>query len=135
MKTQDDYSLYWNKAGEEAETTEQPQEGPTPRPDPRVRESAEMAKAFDGPDPEPSMESKPQKPESFSDAFKRARGLGLKSFDWNGKRYTTQLKDGAKRKAETTSGPRHSPPVKMGLGMPQEAQREPEIYIPKKSKR
>jgi hypothetical protein len=56
------------------------------------------------------MEKK--KPSSFKEAFKSARDDGLSEFEWNGKKYTTQLKSDVKAPKATTSEAAPANPAK-----------------------
>lgn len=50
---------------------------------------------------EPSaVDSKPAAPQKFGEAFKSARASGAKDFEWNGKKYTTQIKEEVKAAAK-----------------------------------
>lgn len=44
---------------------------------------------------EPGPKAEPEKPKSFSQAFREARAAGDKTFMWQGKKYGTQLASGA----------------------------------------
>lgn len=56
----------------------------------RDSDAKEFSDAFNAPAaPEPKPEPAPK---NFKEAFAQARADGLKVFDWNGKKYTTELK-------------------------------------------
>lgn len=48
-------------------------------------------------------EAKPAAPQKFGDAFKSARSSGAKDFEWNGKKYTTQLASEVKAPAKASA--------------------------------
>ncbi len=75
-----------------------------PNPAPKI-ESSEL--------PPMSEEQPAAKPSSFKDAFAAARKGGEKTFEYNGKKYTTELASAPAKKAPTTSGPgRTTTPVR-----------------------
>lgn len=43
---------------------------------------------------------------TFKDAFRRARSRGVKTFIWNGKKYTTKLKEETKKVPTPTRSPK-----------------------------
>ena len=58
----------------------------------RDGEAKEFSEAFHAETPaEPAPEAKPE-PKNFREAFKAARAEGLKVFEWQGKKYTTEVK-------------------------------------------
>ena len=58
----------------------------------RDGEAKEFSDAFHAETPaEPAPEAKPE-PKNFREAFKAARAEGLKVFEWQGKKYTTEVK-------------------------------------------
>lgn len=90
----------------------------------------------------------PAKPTTFKEAFAAARKSGLKVFDWNGKKYTTELKSDKKpmQKAVEAAVDKSvpppatfpkEPPAKKGMGpaltmLPKEG--APSIYEDRKPK-
>jgi hypothetical protein len=46
-----------------------------------------------------AADTKPAAPQKFGEAFKSARASGAKDFEWNGKKYTTQVKEEVKKPA------------------------------------
>jgi hypothetical protein len=104
-KNTEDYGLYWDKAGTESETDAKPSEPAVPRPDPREAESAEMSQAFNEPDQEVTVKERSE-PASFAEAFKAARDEGKKSFTWQGKSYSTQLKKDVAAQASASAEPK-----------------------------
>lgn len=49
--------------------------------------------------------AKSEAPKKFGDAFSAARKSGAKTFEWNGKKYTTEVKGESKPAPKTTSAP------------------------------
>lgn len=79
----------------------------------REKDAKEFSDAFHA--DEPKVEA--PKPTSFKQAFAKARLDGAKVFDWNGKKYTTQLKSdaapaaapGDSKALEAADAARHKP--------------------------
>ena len=68
---------------------------------PAEADSNEMAAAFNEVEPMPPAAEPPAKPLPFKEAFRQARAKGDAVFEWNGKKYTTELaKPGAKKAAK-----------------------------------
>lgn len=72
--------------------------------DPFEFASKEAEKRFDAPVNMPEEDkpaaAEPKKPQSFKEAFASHRSAGSKTFEWNGKKYTTALKgEGTKTQA------------------------------------
>jgi hypothetical protein len=66
-----------------------------------------LADTYSEPEEEPKhavAERAPAKKQSFSEAFREARAAGDKTFEWNGKKYGTEL-------AKPAAKPKFSPPV------------------------
>jgi hypothetical protein len=61
---------------------------------------------------EPAQEGTGLKKESFSEAFARARRYGDKSFEFGGKKYTTELKGEAKAKPSKSEDTKEEKPSK-----------------------
>lgn len=59
--------------------------------------------------PESTSESEPAKPTSFKEAFAGARKAGDKTFEWNGKKYTTEMAS-AKSTAPAPKAPASAAP-------------------------
>ena len=74
------------------------------------------AKLATGKEQRPQIES-PTKKLSFGQAFAQARSQGLKIFDWNGKKYNTQLKNGTVQKTQKINIPTNTSNVKPSLGI------------------
>ena len=74
------------------------------------KQAADFTESFHMSDEDRALRSKPVEPEikapaNFKDAFAQARKDGLKVFDYNGKKFTTELKSAAKPVAKPASNP------------------------------
>ena len=65
--------------------------------------NAGMKEAYDASVAEPKAEAAPAKAPSFKEAFASARGAGDKTFEWNGKKYTTEVAKPAAKPAASTA--------------------------------
>ena len=60
--------------------------------------------AISGPAPKEAVaEEAPEKPETFKEAFAKARRAGDKTFDWNGKTYSTKVAGESKSEPKPTA--------------------------------
>lgn len=84
--------------------------------DPFEFASKEAGQNFDAPVKAPEEDKpaaeEPKKPQSFKEAFASHRKAGSKTFEWNGKKYTTALKgEGTKPKAAASAPAAKTAPV------------------------
>lgn len=91
--TKDEYADGWMAA--EAETISNEKVTPAQDAVSAARESAsaEYSDAFSKATAEPQVSKEPK---SFKTAFAEARSAGQKQFEWQGKKYTTEMKSAAK---------------------------------------
>lgn len=93
------------------------QEGEGPSSDEKVRQGDRSAKdsAKTPPNkftPVTPPASAPEKKQSFGEAFKAARAAKKGTFEWNGKKYTSDTKEEAAKKSAPASKPAASAPAK-----------------------
>ena len=96
------------------------QEGEGPSSDEKVRQGDRSAKdsaktppnKFTPVTPPSSSSSTPEKKQSFGEAFKAARAAKKGTFEWNGKKYTSETKEEAAKKSTPASKPAASAPAK-----------------------
>ena len=66
---------------------------------------------------EPGPKAEPEKPKSFSQAFREARAAGDKTFMWQGKKYGTQLASGASSRSSAPA-PAPAPAARSSAATP-----------------
>jgi len=91
------------------------QEGEGPSSDEKVRQGDRAPGAKTPPNkftPVTPPASAPEKKQSFGEAFKAARAAKKGTFEWNGKKYTSDTKEEAAKKSTPASKPAASAPAK-----------------------